>query len=362
MLGIRSFVKASRWALAICCVALVWPGAARAHELSISVVDVRLHRGNLEVLFDAHISDVAGELSVEVPDDLLNPSSVATHAGVLVELVAERLVFELDGVRVAPTWLSPEILSTRQSIRLRATHRIDTPPTVMRISAGVFPNARGHQTYLSIYHDDQLLQQELLSGERRSAEYFAQTPRGRAALLIQFLRAGVHHIVTGPDHLLLLTGLLLGGGPVRRLLVSLAVFGLGHSLTISMGALSLVNINGALVEAAIAASVIWVGVENLLARGSPNRRVVGAAAFGLIHGLGLAGGLQDSGIPSGSRLAALTAFTVGVEVGQVLFVAVTAGLFAFVRARHETAARLVAVVGSTVVAVAGVFWLVERTL
>jgi hydrogenase/urease accessory protein HupE len=142
-----------------------------------------------------------------------------------------------------------------------------------------------------------------------------------------YLRLGVEHILTGPDHLLFVFGLVLLAGTVRRVLGTVSAFTLGHSVTLSLAVLGLTAVPVHAVEVAIAASVLALAVE--LARedhGAPtvmrHHPWVMAFGFGLLHGLGFAAALRQAGLPPGDVPLALFAFNTGIEVGQVAFVAV----------------------------------------
>ena len=184
-----------------------------------------------------------------------------------------------------------------------------------------------------------------------------------------FVVSGVEHILIGPDHLLFLLGLLLLGGSLWRLATIVTAFTLGHSVTLSLAALDLVRVAPALVEPAIALSIVVVGVDNLLVR---QRRVAEpqsatfdlrpwlAVAFGLIHGFGFAAVLREVGLPPGALGWSLAAFNVGVELGQLAVVAVAVALLAAVRRYDVVLAERCVVVGSVGVIAAGVYWFAQR--
>jgi len=150
-------------------------------------------------------------------------------------------------------------------------------------------------------------------------------PRPRVLDVIHdYVRLGVGHILTGPDHLLFVFGLVLLAGTTRRLLGTVSAFTLGHSITLSLAALGLVDLPQGAIEVAIAASVLALAVE--LARRPAKPTLMRrhpwtmAAAFGLLHGLGFAAALREAGLPAGEIPLALFAFNLGIEIGQLLFV------------------------------------------
>jgi hydrogenase/urease accessory protein HupE len=141
-----------------------------------------------------------------------------------------------------------------------------------------------------------------------------------------YVRLGVDHILRGPDHLLFVFGLVLLAGTVRRVAATVTAFTVGHSVTLSLAALGLVTLPTAPIEMLIAASVLALAAE--LAR-EPDRPTLMrrfpwamAATFGLLHGLGFAAALAETGLPQGEIPLALFAFNVGIELGQLAFVLV----------------------------------------
>jgi hypothetical protein len=145
-----------------------------------------------------------------------------------------------------------------------------------------------------------------------------------------WVRIGVEHILGGPDHLAFVIGLLLvlGARLDRRLLVTISAFTIGHSLTLALAVLGVVDVAIAPVEACIAASVVLVAREATHREPTAIRRWpwLAAAGFGLIHGLGFASALGELGLPPASVASSLVWFNVGVELGQLAVVVVVLGL------------------------------------
>jgi hydrogenase/urease accessory protein HupE len=142
-----------------------------------------------------------------------------------------------------------------------------------------------------------------------------------------YLGLGVEHILLGIDHLLFVLALMLLVGDGRRLIMTITAFTVAHSLTLAAATLGFVHVPQAPVEAIIALSIVFVAGEIVHARqGRPGitQRWPWTVAFifGLLHGFGFAGALTEIGLPAHAIPLALLFFNVGVEVGQLLFVAV----------------------------------------
>jgi len=202
-------------------------------------------------------------------------------------------------------------------------------------------------------------------------------PASWLAVAGTYLWLGVEHILLGLDHLLFVLALLLLVGSFRRLVATVTAFTVAHSITLAAATLGLVHVSQAPVEAAIALSIVFVAAEILhAARGKPGlterKPWLVAFAFGLLHGLGFAGALREVGLPEGAIPLALAFFNVGVEVGQLAFVA---AVFALLFAAQRLAglagrpvptawalARRVARPAAYVIGILAAFWLIERTV
>jgi hypothetical protein len=219
-------------------------------------------------------------------------------------------------------------------------------------------------------------------GESRSLVYSNDHTRqivggetaGAMAQFTAFVHEGVWHIWLGFDHILFLLSLLLPAVLVRRrgkwraapdfkgsfwdVARIVTAFTVAHSITLTLAALGIVSLPSRWVESAIALSVVLAALNNvfpIVERG----RWIAAFAFGLLHGFGFAGALQDLGLPTGSLALSLAGFNIGVELGQLAIVA--AFLPVAFALRTTWAYRRVVLAGGSVVivAIAGV-WLAER--
>lgn len=150
----------------------------------------------------------------------------------------------------------------------------------------------------------------------------ADDERGRGEIASAYLMLGVEHILSGIDHLLFVVGLLFLVGFSRRLVWTITAFTAAHSLTLASAALGWLTLRPAPVEVCIALSIVLVAGEVLRRRATLSRRwpALVAFVFGLVHGLGFAGALQDIGLPENHLATALLTFNIGVELGQLLTV------------------------------------------
>ncbi len=163
-----------------------------------------------------------------------------------------------------------------------------------------------------------------------------------------FLRHGLHHVLTGYDHLLFLAALALASRSWRRLLAIIGIFTLAHSITVTLAALGWVRLPPSIVEPIIAGSIVFVALQNVLAPtgAAGSSRLAVAFGFGLIHGLGFAGGLREvlQQSPTTSLAITILGFCIGVELGHL---AVGAPLFGIFKALRKPAPEPFATPGVT---------------
>lgn len=193
----------------------------------------------------------------------------------------------------------------------------------------------------------------------------AETPWG---VIRSYLGIGIEHIAFGVDHLLFLVLLVLVAGTLRRTIATITGFTAGHALTITLATLGIVHVDGAVVEALIALSIVFVAVE--FVRGQvgtlfSHYPAFVAAAFGTLHGLGFAGALADIGLARTSVPLSLIGFNLGVEIGQAAFILLVFGLTTALRQQSLTVrfidAPTLRSLTINAIGIAAAFWFWERS-
>jgi hypothetical protein len=188
--------------------------------------------------------------------------------------------------------------------------------------------------------------------------------QGPLAVAATYLRHGVEHILFGIDHLLFIASLMLIVGDWRVLVKTITAFTVAHSITLALATFGLVTLPAQPVEAMIALSIVLVCVEAVrLRRGETSLATswpwVVAFAFGLLHGFGFAGALVDLGLPQGDIPLALLFFNLGVEIGQLVFIAAILAAAASTR-RIFAVPRQAPLVAAYAVGTLAAFWGFER--
>lgn len=174
--------------------------------------------------------------------------------------------------------------------------------------------------------------------------------------LLKFCRLGIKHVLLGFDHLCFLAALVVVGS-FRELLKIITAFTVAHSVTLCMATLHVVAFPGRLVETAIAATIVYVALENILDTSRRHRWAL-AGAFGLVHGFGYAAALETLGMPSEGLIRCLLAFNVGVEAGQLsLIICLMPIITAVQRSVHR---EFITKSFSTGLAMLGCAWFFDR--
>ena len=344
---------------------------ARAHQSSNSYSSVRVADDG-EIAWSLALStrDLYEALGLDSDRDATDEEIRAGEAH-LVEYVLARVRFRGEGDRgceVAPTGVELTAGSERR-VELRFLVRCPTPGKVYLAYDLFFDLDPRHTGWLTISQGGTTIEDRFKKGAQER-EINVKGGLG----LTDMIAEGVEHIFTGYDHMAFLLGLLLvaairrqNGGWAPRGLKPGAIyvakivtaFTIAHSITLILAALGVIELSTRFVESAIAASIVWVAVENIIV-GDPRWRWPLTFAFGLVHGLGFASVLRPSLPPRGVVLP-LLAFNVGVELGQLAVVAVTYPILHAVASRGADRYRKsIVIVGSAAVGLLGMLWLVER--
>jgi hydrogenase/urease accessory protein HupE len=192
-------------------------------------------------------------------------------------------------------------------------------------------------------------------------------PTGGGSLFKAFFYHGIHHILTGYDHLLFISALVLAATTFWNLIKVVTAFTVAHTITLTLAAFNLVSLPQGVVEPLISASIVIVALQNLFwpARARGWDRLGAAFFFGLFHGLGFAGGLLQAmrEMQTGTMLLAILAFSIGIELGHQM---VVLPLFAILSAaghwqpdagRRTDLSMDLQRIGSAVISIAGVYYL-----
>lgn len=198
-----------------------------------------------------------------------------------------------------------------------------------------------------------------------SPEFVVRAPAGVTEIAWSYTVLGFEHILGGIDHLLFVLALLLIVRGGKRIVITITAFTVAHSITLVAATLGLVSVPGPPVEAIIALSIVFVAAELMHARqGRPGLTArapwIVAFSFGLLHGFGFAGALAETGLPQTAIPIALLMFNVGVELGQLFFVAVVLLLAKFGHRLVRTEPAWILPASAYAIGSVAAFWTIER--
>ena len=341
---------------------------AAAHDPGLSSLTIRQRTNSLEATLTLAVKDAVQVAELDEDQDGIVTQAEFARSRPQLEAAVERQVV---------------ITAAEKVIKNKSIHsRLDENNNVevlLDFDAVAFFNLEiqskliaslpfGHRQYLQIQNSTgQTLFEQLLSATTDRAT--VQVPHADASTVAleavrsftNFLCLGVKHILTGYDHLLFLFGLLLVARGFFSSLGIITSFTIAHSITLAVATLHLVQIPSRIVEPLIAASIVFVGIENLLRGDIPTARRMVAFGFGLIHGFGFASALREAGIGSGTGgiLLPLFSFNLGVELGQIMVAAVALPIIWKLRENPMFIARWAPACSAAVV-LFGSFWFVQR--
>jgi len=239
------------------------------------------------------------------------------------------------------------------------------PPGSLTVSSGIIEKLPfGHREFVTIRTaSGESIGDRLLSArENDFSVAIASASQSRAVSgFTDFFLLGIRHILTGYDHLLFLLGILIVCSGFFAAARVITCFTLAHSITLALAPSHVVNLSSRIVEPLIAASIVYVGCENLVGRNSLQWRWILTFAFGLFHGLGFASALNEMGVGESSVGIALPlfSFNLGVETGQLAIAALVLPL-AWKAKESASLSRIAVPSLSAIIVIAGSFWFVQR--
>ena len=350
--------------LTIAVATLTTAALLKAHDPGLSNLVLKVGAEHLDADLAFASSDLEAIVTLDTDQDgrVTAEEFEATRTG-LEKIGCGALNAAVNGRELALDKIRASLDQQADTVELNL--RFGLPETGrLRIESAWLPHLPlGHRQYLAIVgQDGHPIGKRLLDAGNSSWEARVDADRSHssATTFRQFFALGVEHIVTGYDHLLFLLALLIVGSGFVASAKIITSFTAAHSITLGLAAFGLVELPSGFVEPMIAASIVYVGVENLF-RQSFERRWLLTFFFGLVHGLGFASVLSELGVGAGSLgvTLPLLSFNLGVEFGQVVLAAILLPLIW--KFQHQpTYFAPCARIASVAVVVSGAYWLLER--
>jgi hydrogenase/urease accessory protein HupE len=339
-----------------------------AHDPGLSSLAIHPARNSLEAMLTLAVREAAqlAELD-EDHDGIVTQSEFARTRSQLETAVTRQLFIAVDGKVAKANSVHSRLDENNNVIVLLNFDAIGF--CSLEIQSKIIASLPlGHRQYVQVQNSrGETIFERLLSAaaDRATVEIpeaqSSTAPFEAVRSFANFFSLGVKHILTGYDHLLFLFGLLLVTRGFFSSLGIITSFTIAHSITLAMATLQLVEIPGRIVEPLIAASIVFVGIENLLRGDIPNARRMVPFGFGLIHGFGFASALHEAGIGSrtGGIVLPLFSFNLGVELGQIMVAAAALPVIWRLRENPMFIARWAPACSAAVVLL-GSFWFVQR--
>ncbi len=351
---------------------------AAAHEVRPAIADVAVGAETVEITLRAPLEPIIGGLDLSSIEDTNESPLAARYDALRAESPAElevtlrkawpaiaaRITLMADTTRLDPqiagvTVSDENDISVPRDSELRLTAALPADGTPVQIgwdasfgSVVVRQVGGGDQAYTAI------LQGGTLSAPLPRDGYATE---GIVPVFVRFMVSGFEHIVPkGLDHILFVLGLFFFSLRMGPLLQQVTAFTLAHTTTLALASLQIVSIPASIVEPLIAASIVYVAVENIYGSRVGAARVAVVFAFGLLHGLGFASVLGDVGLPDGRFAVGLIGFNIGVELGQLAVIAAAFVLVGVPFGKKPWYRAAIAVPASLAIAAMGAWWTFER--
>lgn len=343
---------------------------AAGHEIGttrVSVMALDESRYALEIVTDAtslleKLESISGE-TPSIAADPVDPALLQQRLERLAGVFRQRVVIAFDDQPVQPaiSWnvASANAVGGGPIATIRLTGDVPSSARQMR-----WKYSWTFTTYaFSDRRDTSAATEWLEGGQTSSPMPVAPSTTGgsRPQLAARYVALGFTHILPkGLDHVLFVLGIFFLSRRLRPILLQVTAFTVAHSITLALSIYGVVSLPSSIVEPAIALSIAYIAIENVLMADLRPWRYAVVFAFGLLHGLGFAGVLREVGLPRAEFLTALLGFNVGVELGQLTVIAAAFLLVGYWFRERLWYRQRIVMPASACIAFLGIYWTLER--
>jgi hypothetical protein len=360
---------------------MLFAAGAFAHEIRPAVVTASFEPPNYQIELSVNLEALLAGVSPKHADTkespnarrydelrALPPAELKRQFEEFLPELLPGLAVEFDGERVQPATTAVEIpeVGDQKIARISTIRLAGTLPAGAREFRWSYSKEFGDNVLkLREAGREEVASAWLQRGEWSDPYVFGQgiQPRSAAQVAWQYIVLGFTHILPyGLDHILFVLGLYLLSTRWKPLLIQVTAFTVAHSITLALTIYGVFSLPSSIVEPLIAFSIAYVAIENIMTKELHAWRPFVVFGFGLLHGMGFAGVLEEIGMPRSEFLTALITFNVGVELGQLAVISlafVLTGLW--FRNRDWYRGRIV-VPASLAIAATGLYWTVERVV
>jgi hydrogenase/urease accessory protein HupE len=356
--------------------ALLWllSAAAYAHPPGLSSLDVAVKPAQIEVNATFALQDIEAfsAMDTDLDAEVSDAEREAAKASIAT-LLAGQLRINVDNQDLQPG--EPGQVSYDNQNNAHVVFHYPGMPKQQLVVQSKFLALLpvGHQQYLTVKNaNGKTLNEKMLAKDNDQVSVpFSASDAGAnqasapalSSTFIDFFKLGIEHILTGYDHLLFLFALLAVTHSFWPALKIITFFTIAHSITLAIAGLNILELPSSFVEPFIAATIIYVGVENIIRGDHPKGRHWLTFGFGLIHGFGFAGVLRELDITSGDSgiLLPLLSFNLGIESGQIAVASIVLPMIWWLNNNVAIADKFLKGC-SILVSLMGAYWLFERTV
>lgn len=333
-----------------------------AHDPGLSSADVVLNEKSLDIAITFAVQDTESFALMDKDGDAeVSPQEREASKPEIAALIAKELEVTLNNENIKPFEIADVTFDSQNNAHLLFHYQPAATNLKMQL---LFLNKlpAGHKQVVTIKDaTGKNLSEKMLTQQDNSIELNLNAGES-SSMFKDFFVLGIEHILTGYDHLLFLFALLIVTHRFWAAFGIITFFTIAHSITLALAGMNLVTIPSTIVEPLIAASIVYVGLENLIVKEPKGRKYL-TFSFGLIHGFGFAAVLQEMNITSIETgiLVPLFSFNLGVETGQLIVTSIALPIIWWLHTKPLIEKYFVPVC-SIFVSLAGGFWLIERTL
>ncbi|MDD2760324.1 MAG: HupE/UreJ family protein [Methylomonas sp.] len=344
-----------------------------AHPPGLSSVDVLLTTDSMTAKVTFAVQDIEAFAPMDADLDAeVSEAEREAAKPAIANLLAEQLRINVDGADLAPAESGIVEYDDQNNAHVEFRFRAAPRRQLLLQSKFLALLPEGHQQFLKIRDaEGHALMEKMLDKSVDHVQLELAIVDGRLqasgsswfSAFVDFFKLGMEHIVTGYDHLLFLFALLAVTHSFWPAIKIITFFTLAHSITLALAGLNLVELPSSFVEPFIAATIIYVAVENLIRGEHPKGRHWLTFGFGLVHGFGFAGVLQEMDISSGGSgiLLPLLSFNLGIETGQIAVAAVVLPMIWRLNNKAAFSEKFLKVC-SGAISLMGAYWFLERTV
>lgn len=352
---------------------------AQAHEIRPTIADIEVGETQMTMSLRATLEALIAGIDLSLVEDTndapeaviydrlraMEPAELEAELRAAWDRIALGFIIEVGGER-----LTPEIVA----VEIPPAGDLELPrDSLLTVGATLPEGDTGVQVGLSPQFGTFVPRQigggdDAYEGFLDGGELTPELPRAEiltesgGQVFVRYVISGFDHIIPkGLDHILFVLGLFFFSTQMRPLLFQVSAFTLAHTITLALAATETVSVPASIVEPLIAASIVFVAVENVLGIGTTKWRTIFVFCFGLLHGLGFASVLGDFGIAQGAFIQALIGFNIGVELGQLAVILIAFALVGWFM-KKDWYRKAIVIPVSLVIAGIGAWWVVERTL